>query len=145
MFAPITHAVFVIYFPRNTLTRMSLRGEYRIQTLGNPSQILLVPEPDLGAQLPWPDAEWDDCDIPTTPSTLSSPSSKVGRFSAIVQASYLLSNVYAHLSRSFTYKSSRHREVEQLHNTLSALMRYTLPESASELRVMCYFRAIGTA
>ncbi|KAL2214708.1 hypothetical protein CC79DRAFT_157712 [Sarocladium strictum] len=117
----------------------------RIQTLGNQGQILLVPEPDLGAQLPWSEAGWDECKIPTSPSTLSSPSSRVGRYSAIIQASFLLSNVYAHLSHSFTDKSSQQREVKQLQNTLDALMRYTIPEGSAELKVLCYFRAIGTA
>jgi hypothetical protein len=106
----------------------------------------MAPEPQMSAQLPWPDQDWQNHTDPGIVSTLSSPPSSVGPFASIVQASFLLSRVFQHISGPAMDSDFRQQESEQLERTLNALIRYSHPEngaSISFISFLCYQKAIG--
>ncbi|KAL7909366.1 hypothetical protein GGI35DRAFT_379758 [Trichoderma velutinum] len=118
----------------------------RILGLGSPHQLFMTPEPGLDAQLPWPDQNWEDHAVPDNiSSTLSSPPAVVGRFASILQASFVLSRVFAHLSDSLVGSQARLDEVEQFERTLHALLRYASPAPGADARSVCYQKAVCCA
>ncbi len=104
-----------------------------------------MPEPNLDAQLPWPDQDWEDYTAPSTSSTLSSPPMVVGNFASILQASFVLSRVFGHLADALTEVQARLDEVEQFERTLQALMSYARPAPGADARSICYQKAVGQA
>lgn len=106
----------------------------------------MTPEPDLDAQLPWPDQNWEDHAVPNnSSSTLSSPPTVVGRFASILQASFVLSRVFGHLSDSFVGPQTRLDDVEQFERTLYALLRYASAAPGADARSVCYQKAVCCA
>ncbi|KAH8897591.1 hypothetical protein GQ53DRAFT_448985 [Thozetella sp. PMI_491] len=117
----------------------------RVLGLGDAHQMFVVPEPNLDAQLPWPDQDWEDYTVPSTSSTLSSPPIVVGSFASILQASFVLSRVFGYLSAALTEVQARLDEVEQFERTLQALMSYARPAPGADARSVCYQKAVGYA
>lgn len=104
-----------------------------------------MPEPNLDAQLPWPDQNWEVYTVPSTSSTLSSPPIIVGSFASILQAAFMLSRVFGHLSDTVTDVQARLDEIQQFERTLQALMSYARPAPGADARSLCYQKAVGHA
>ncbi|KAL7892178.1 hypothetical protein HDV64DRAFT_188621 [Trichoderma sp. TUCIM 5745] len=115
----------------------------RLIGLGNPHQLFMTPEPQMNAQLPWSDEDWQNGTDPGVASTLSSPPFSVGRFASIAQASFLLSRVFQHISAPAMNSEFGQQESEQLERTLNALIRYSHPENGASVRLSCYKKAVA--
>jgi hypothetical protein len=103
----------------------------------------MTPEPQMNAQLPWSDEDWQNGTDPVIASTLSSPPSSVGRFASIAQASFLLSRVFQHISAPAMNSEFGQQELQQLERTLNALIRYSHPENGASIRLLCYQKSVA--
>ena len=116
---------------------------HRIVNLGNPRKPLLIPEPELTAQLPCTDEVWDKDGGRPVPSSLSSPPELLGRYAGLAQACYLLGCVLRFVSSKSTRADDSAAEIEQLDKTLHALVRYSESNAGINIHTVCYQTAIS--
>ena len=117
---------------------------HRNSRLGDLSKPLSVPEPELTAELPCKDSDWEAGNASTQPPfTLSSPPESLGRYASVVQACYLLSRVLSRLSDTISEDELQMMEVEQLERTLNALIAYSESKLGTIHSIICYQTAIS--
>ncbi|KAH8901211.1 hypothetical protein GQ53DRAFT_4360 [Thozetella sp. PMI_491] len=111
--------------------------------IGNPQQPSLIADPELTAPLPCTEEEWSGQVPIRAQSTLLSPPESLGRYAGVVQASYLLSRVFRHVTDISVPIDFRRQEVEQLDNTLHALIRYSESNQGTLYSIICYQTALS--
>ncbi|RFU30654.1 hypothetical protein B7463_g5701, partial [Scytalidium lignicola] len=106
----------------------------RFMNLGNPPRMLATADPGTGDILPADDTLWEQGLLPSSePSTIGSSSQlKMGRFARFAQATYLLGQVFRHVSDHQRDDTFFEQEAAQLNRTLHALIH--LSRSEAEMR-----------
>ncbi|GKZ52024.1 hypothetical protein AbraIFM66951_009722, partial [Aspergillus brasiliensis] len=115
----------------------------RVAVIGNPTRTMLVPEPDISAQIPCLESEWEQKECTSASATLASPPESHGRYASVVQASYLLGRVFQHVSDKSTPSHIQREGLTQLDRTLHALIAYSESNTGSTYSIICYQTAIS--
>ncbi|KAJ6103019.1 transcriptional regulator family: Fungal Specific TF [Penicillium sp. IBT 16267x] len=115
----------------------------RIAAIGNPARTMLVPEPEISAQIPCLESEWDQNECTSASATLASPPESHGRYASVVQASYLLGRVFQHVSDRFAPSDIQQEGSTQLDRTLYALITYSESNTGTTYSILCYQTAIS--
>ncbi|CZR56322.1 uncharacterized protein PAC_06210 [Phialocephala subalpina] len=116
----------------------------RFMNLGNPPRMLATTDPGTGDILPADDTPWERGLLPSSePSTIGSQSQlKMGRFARFAQATYLLGQVFRHVSDQPRDDAFYEQEAAQLNRTLHALIHLSQSEAETRRLEFCTQTAV---